>query len=119
MSLYDYPARIYLDGQNADEEFESIDKWKEFQHPLWKSEGEIAKKLGGHGGMDYIMLYRLLQCVREGIAPDMDVYDAAAWSSVTPLSEASVAHGSAPQEFPDFTRGKWMVRKASAIGTQS
>lgn len=114
----DYPPRIYLDGQNADEEFESIDKWKEFQHPLWKSEGEIAKKLGGHGGMDYIMLYRLLQCVREGIAPDMDVYDAAAWSSVTPLSEASVAHGSAPMDFPDFTRGKWQIRKASAIGTQ-
>lgn len=114
----DYPPRIYLDGQNSDESWESIDKWKEYQHPLWKSEGEIAKKLGGHGGMDYIMLYRLLQCVREGLPPDMDVYDAAAWSSVTPLSIASVSHGSAPMEFPDFTRGKWKLRKASAIATQ-
>lgn len=114
----DYPPRIYLDGQNADEAFESIDKWKEFQHPLWKSEGEIAKKLGGHGGMDYIMLYRLLQCLREGLPPDMDVYDAAAWSSVTPLSVASVSKGSAPMEFPDFTRGKWKTRKVSAIATQ-
>ena len=62
----DYPPRLYLDGQNADESWETIDKWKEYQHPLWKSEGDIAKKLGGHGGMDYIMLYRLLQCIREG-----------------------------------------------------
>jgi hypothetical protein len=114
----DYPPRIYLDGQNQDESWESIDKWKDYQHPLWKSEGEIAKKLGGHGGMDYIMLYRLLQCVREGLPPDMDVYDAAAWSSVTPLSIASVSHGSAPMEFPDFTGGKWQMRKVSAIATQ-
>ena len=115
----DYPPRIYLDGQNSDESWESIDKWKEFQHPLWKTEGKIAKKLGGHGGMDYIMLYRLLQCVREGLPPDMDVYDAAAWSSVAPLSIASVSHGSAPMEFPDFTRGKWKQRKVSAIATQA
>lgn len=114
----DYPPRLYLDGQNADESWETIDKWKEYQHPLWKSEGDIAKKLGGHGGMDYIMLYRLLQCIREGLPPDMDVYDAAAWSSVGPLSIASVSHGSAPMEFPDFTRGKWQVRKISTIATQ-
>jgi hypothetical protein len=114
----DYPPRIYLDRQNADESWESIDKWKEYEHPLWKTEGEIAKKLGGHGGMDYIMLYRLLQCVRQGLPPDMDVYDAAAWSSVTPLSVASVSHGSAPMDFPDFTRGRWRDRKESAIATQ-
>ncbi|ADV83284.1 Gfo/Idh/MocA family oxidoreductase [Terriglobus saanensis] len=114
----DYPPRIYLDGQNSDESWEPIDKWKEYQHPLWKTEGEIAQKLGGHGGMDYIMLYRLLQCVREGLPPDIDVYDTAAWSSVAPLSVASVSHGSAPVEFPDFTRGKWKQRKVSAIATQ-
>ena len=78
-------------------------------------EGEIAKKLGGHGGMDFIMLYRLLECMREGLCPDMDVYDAAAWSAPGPLSVASVANGSAPQKFPDFTRGKWKERQASQI----
>ena len=96
----------------------SIDAWKKYEHPLWKKEGEIAKKVGGHGGMDFIMLYHLLQCVREGLPPDLDVYDAASWSAVTPLSVASVSKGSAPMEFPDFTRGKWKQRKVSAIATQ-
>jgi hypothetical protein len=114
----DYPPRIYLDGQNKEESWASIDSWKEYEHPLWKKEGEIAKKIGGHGGMDYIMLYRLLECVREGLPPDMDVYDAAAWSSIAPLSVASVSRGSAPIDFPDFTSGKWRHRKVSAIATQ-
>jgi predicted dehydrogenase len=114
----DYPPRIYLDGQNKDESWGSIDAWKRYEHPLWKKEGEIAKKVGGHGGMDFIMLYRLLQCVREGLPPDLDVYDAASWSAVTPLSVASVSKGSAPMEFPDFTRGKWKQRTTSAIATQ-
>ena len=114
----DYPPRIYLVGQNKDEAWGSIDVWKQYAHPLWKQEGEIAKKVGGHGGMDYIMLYRLLQCVREGLPPDMDVYDAAAWSAVAPLSVVSVGRGSMPMEFPDFTRGKWQQRTVSAIATQ-
>lgn len=114
----DYPPRIYLDHQNKGEEWGSIEAWKEFEHPLWKKEGEIAKKVGGHGGMDYIMLYRMLQCVREGLPPDMDVYDAAAWSAVAPLSVTSVSRGSAPIEFPDFTRGHWQHREISAIATQ-
>jgi hypothetical protein len=115
----DYPPRIYFDGQESGEEWGSIDKWKEYQHPLWKEEGEIAKKLGGHGGMDYIMLYRLLQCMKEGLPPDMDVYDAATWSAPGPLSAASVEHGSAPVKFPDFTRSLWKQRTASSIATQS
>ena len=94
-------------------------KWKQFEYPLWTSEGDAARKNGGHGGMDYIMIDRLLHCVREGLPPDMDVYDAAAWSSVGPLSEMSVAQGSAPVVFPDFTRGGWSCRPASAIATQA
>jgi predicted dehydrogenase len=118
----DYPARIYIDGQNADESWEPVkegpgNKWKQFEYPLWTSEGDAARRNGGHGGMDYIMLYRLLQCVREGLAPDMDVYDAAALSAVAPLSEQSVRGGSMPAEFPDFTRGIWSQRNASAIAT--
>jgi predicted dehydrogenase len=118
----DYPARIYFDGLNAKEEWEPVEntpanKWKQYEYPLWTREGDAARKNGGHGGMDYIMLFRLLQCVREGLPPDMDVYDAAAWAAVGPLSEQSVKQGSAPIQFPDFTRGDWTKRSASAIAT--
>lgn len=113
----DYPARLYLDGQNTDESWGDLKGYTQYDYPLWTKEGELAKKVGGHGGMDFIMLYRLLACLREGLPPDMDVYDAASWSAVAPLSVSSVAHGSAPQEFPDFTRGRWQQRKASAIAT--
>ena len=103
----DYPPRIFLDG-SAKEEFGPIDPYKErFEHSYWKQIGELARELGGHGGMDFVMAYRLIQSIREGAAPDIDVYDAAAWSAPGPLSEASVAQGSAPMPFPDFTRGRW------------
>jgi hypothetical protein len=107
----DYPARVYLDGARR-EAFESLDLYKEKYEPaLWKKIGDMAKEIGGHGGMDYVMAYRLAECMKLGLAPDIDVYDAAAWSAPIPLSEASVANGSAPQKFPDFTRGKWQTRK--------
>ena len=64
--------------------------------------------------MDYVMNYRLMDCLKRGLLPDMDVYDAAAWSAPTPLSEMSVAQNGASQKFPDFTRGKWNVRPDSA-----
>ena len=117
----DYPARIFLDGTdgtdgtdgierdlNAHAEWESLDAYKEtYEHPLWRRVGDLARKLGGHGGMDFLMSYRLIECFREGIAPDIDVYDAAAWSAPGPLSELSVERGSMPVPFPDFTRGHW------------
>jgi Glycosyl hydrolase 109, C-terminal domain/Oxidoreductase family, NAD-binding Rossmann fold len=107
----DYPARVYFDGARR-EEFESLDKYKDKYEPeLWKKVGDMAKEIGGHGGMDYVMAYRLVECMKLGLAPDIDVYDAAAWSAPIPLSEASVANGSAPQKFPDFTRGKWQTRQ--------
>ncbi|HWR54502.1 MAG TPA: Gfo/Idh/MocA family oxidoreductase [Bryobacteraceae bacterium] len=103
----DYPPRIYLDSM-GNHEFASIDGFKaEYEHKYWKELGETARKLGGHGGMDFIECYRLIQNMKEGTIPDMDVYDAAAWSAPGPLSEMSVAKGSAPVAFPDFTRGKW------------
>jgi hypothetical protein len=120
----DYPPRIYFDGMNKDESFGTIDPektgaYKQYQHPLWEREGDLARKSGGHGGMDLIMIYRLMQCVREGLPPDLDVYDCAAWASVAPLSVDSVRRGSAPVEFPDFTGGKWKERPISAIATQA
>lgn len=114
----DYPPRIYFDGPKGREEYSTLDGYKaRYEHPLWKKQGEIARKLGGHGGMDFIMCYRLVECMRRGLPPDFDVYDAAAWSAPGPLSEASVAQGSAPVKFPDFTRGRWKERTGSPIAT--
>ena len=63
--------------------------------------------MGGHGGMDFIMDYRLVYCLRHGLPLDQDVYDAAEWSSLAELTEASVRNGSMPVAMPDFTRGAW------------
>ncbi len=104
----DYPARLYIDGQKEGEQFVGLDAYKaDFEHPLWSAQGDRARKSGGHGGMDYIMCWRVIQCMHEGLEPDFDVYDSAAWSVPAPLSEISIAKGSAPVKFPDFTRGNW------------
>ena len=110
----DYPPRIYVEGQAGGERWGTIDEWKaKFTHPLWATYGDQARRLGGHGGMDYIMAYRLVQTMREGLVPDYDVYDAATWSAPMPLSEMSMAKGSAPMKFPDFTRGSYGSGRAS------
>ncbi len=104
----DYPARIYVEGQAGGERFAGIDEWKKtHEHPLWTRIGELARTKGGHGGMDFILAYRLIETMREGLVPDIDVYDSASWSAPMPLSEMSVATGSKPMKFPDFTRGNW------------
>jgi predicted dehydrogenase len=105
-----YPHRAYIEGRGrADQWVQAADLLAEFEHPLWK---EIAAQAegAGHGGMDYIEDYRLIKCLREGTPTDMDVYDAAALSSVVELSCQSVAKNGRPMEFPDFTRGKWRAR---------
>src|SRR5436189_3686645 len=72
----DYPPRVFVDGQKS-EEWQTVDVFSEkYVHPLWKTTGEMARKTGGHGGMDYVMNYRLMDCLKRGLAPDMDVYDA-------------------------------------------
>ena len=78
-----------------------------YKHPIAKDIEELAKKVGGHGGMDFIMDYRLIYCLRNGLPLDQDVYDAAEWSCIGELSATSIENGSMPVEFPDFTRGDW------------
>ncbi|RJP24383.1 MAG: alpha-N-acetylgalactosaminidase [Candidatus Omnitrophota bacterium] len=110
-----YPDRIYLEGITPGHEFEPADPYFEkYEHPLWKNVIEKAKG-AGHGGMDYIEDYRLVQALRTGSPTDMDVYDAADWSVVSALSEESVAHRSRPVDFPDFTRGAWKIREPLGI----
>jgi len=87
-------------------------KWQaEFDHPLWVRMGEEAEKNGGHGGMDFLMLWRMVYCLRNGEALDQDVYDAAAWSAILPLSADSVNDRSNSKDVPDFTRGAWKSAK--------
>jgi predicted dehydrogenase len=103
----DYPPRVYVEGQAGGERWTTMDEWKKTHtDPLWTRLGDRAKN-GGHGGMDFIMAWRLVQTLREGLVPDFDVYDAAAWSAPFPLSEMSIAKNGAAIKFPDFTRGEW------------
>ncbi|MCI7635899.1 MAG: Gfo/Idh/MocA family oxidoreductase [Bacteroidales bacterium] len=78
-----------------------------YKHPIAKEIEEKAREVGGHGGMDFIMDYRLVWCLRNGKPLDMDVYDAAEWSCLGELTAASIANGSKPVKIPDFTRGRW------------
>lgn len=93
-----------------------MEKWrKQYDHPLYTRMGEEAKRNGGHGGMDFLMNYRIIYCLRNGEPLDQDVYDAAAWSSIFPLSVASVNNRSDSQTVPDFTRGAWKTAKPLPI----
>jgi predicted dehydrogenase len=80
---------------------------EKYKHPIVKDIEEKAKTVGGHGGMDFIMDYRLIYCLQKGLPLDMDVYDLAEWSCLIPLTEISLDNNSAPVEIPDFTRGAW------------
>ncbi len=110
-----WPNRIYIEDVSPAEEWEDLEKYAaQYEHPLWSAKAEEARG-AGHGGMDYIEDYRLIRCLLDGTPPDMDVYDAAAWSVVTPLSEISVAGRGRPVDFPDFTRGAWNERPPLGI----
>ena len=80
---------------------------KQYKHPIHVELEETAKKVGGHGGMDFIMDYRLIYCLQNGLPLDMDVYDLAEWSCLAPLTKISLENNSAPVAIPDFTRGHW------------
>ncbi|MDX1472322.1 MAG: gfo/Idh/MocA family oxidoreductase, partial [Flavobacteriaceae bacterium] len=77
---------------------------------LWKKYGEKAMG-AGHGGMDYFVINAFVESAKRNEAPPLDVYDAAAWSAITPLSEVSIENNGEPQDFPDFTRGNWIKRE--------
>jgi hypothetical protein len=111
-----YPdQRIHIEGRSQPHRWEELAAYRDrYEHPVWRSLEERSRG-AGHGGMDYIEDYRLIQCLREGAPMDMDVYDGAAWSAVSELSELSIARRGAPQDFPDFTRGAWKQRPPLGI----
>jgi Oxidoreductase family, NAD-binding Rossmann fold len=103
---------IYLEG--ISKKPHTWDDFKEYQekydHPLWKKHAQNAEN-AGHGGIDFFVLRAFIESIKNKVAPPIDVYDAAAWSAISPLSEESIAKGSAPIQIPDFTRGKWKTNK--------
>lgn len=126
-TFFDYPARLALDDpQRHGLSAKGAHEWlseadlaamrEKFTHPLWRRLTERAKG-SGHGGMDFVMNWRHLDCVRRGLTPDSVVYDAAAWSSLIELSVRSVAGGSVPVVIPDFTRGLWRTLQPLGIAT--
>lgn len=108
----DFPARLYQDGQEGGHRWTDLSKVREkYEHSLWKRLGEQART-GGHGGMDFVMAWCVANWFREGLEPEIDVYDSAAWSAPFPMSRESVAKGSAPVKFPDFTRDRWQQKRS-------
>ena len=91
------------------EEYKLLEE--KYTPPITKKMGEIAKQVGGHGGMDLLMDWRLIDCLRNGLPLDMTVYDAATYSCIGPLSEWSVANRSNSIDVPDFTLGAWQTNK--------
>ena len=108
---YPLPGKFSFEGEDwlSPEEDKKLED--KYQPPIVKKIGEQAKQLGGHGGMDFLMDWRTIDCLRNGLPLDMDVYDAAAWSAVAPLSEWSVANRSNSINFPDFTSGSWKTNR--------
>jgi predicted dehydrogenase len=114
-TLAGFPTRVALEGG-----FEEVVKdhyswikgdgliqlYEKYDHPLYKRLNQKTKN-SGHGGMDGIMRYRIIECLRNGLPLDQNVYEGCYWSAVTPLSGQSISDGGMPQKFPDFTRGKW------------
>ena len=114
---------IYLAGEPESfdtapfyhEQYNNIERFaNEYLHPVWKEMTEEARRLG-HGGMDGIEFRVFIDALQSGTSMPIDVYDAAAWMSVTALSEASVAMGGTPQAIPDFTSGAWLTRSAADV----
>ena len=88
--------------------------FSEYLPDIWRNITEEEKELG-HGGMDYHQFKAFFHAILNNEEMPIDVYDMAAWMTITPLSEQSIAHGGMPQAIPDFTRGKWMYRPAKDV----
>lgn len=105
---------IYLEGVSPKDKWQKDKEYdaymQKYDHPMWKDHYAKAQN-AGHGGIDYFTIREYVRSVRENAYPPIDIYDAAAWSAIIPLSEASIAKGSTPEYFPDFTKEKWKTRK--------
>ncbi len=107
---YPLPEKISVgDKWLSEDEYKAIEE--KYKPEIVKKIGEMARQVGGHGGMDFIMDWRIVDCLRNGLPLDIDVYDTALWSSIDPLSAWSVAHRSNSIDVPDFTCGSWKTNR--------
>jgi hypothetical protein len=108
----DLNKSVYIqDKSTKAHQWDASTAWFEkYDHPLWKRWSKDTEG-AGHGGMDFFVVHAFIESVKRKTTPPMDVYDAAAWSAITPLSEQSISLGNQTIEFPDFTGGQWMYRK--------
>ena len=111
---YPEPGRIAI-GHEWVDDAKLAELTEQYTPVIVKRIGEMAKQIGGHGGMDFLMTWRLIDCLRNGLPLDIDVYDSVSWSSIMPASERSVRGGSIPVEIPDFTRGAWKTNPVHDI----
>lgn len=110
-----YPEQKVAKGHSWMKEEEMSELTKKYTPEIVQKVGELAKQVGGHGGMDFMMDWRLIDCLRNGLPLDQDVYDAALWSCISPLSEWSVMNRSNSIDVPDFTAGNWKTNKPVPI----
>jgi predicted dehydrogenase len=110
----DVNKSLYIEGlSKKPDEWEDAHPWLEkYDHPLWQRWSKETEG-AGHGGMDFFVLHAFIESIKRQQPTPMDVYDAAAWSSITPLSEMSIELGNQTVDFPDFTGGQWMFRKSN------
>ena len=119
--VLDYPFRVVLEetcGAGAHKWFDeqkTAEVKAKYMHPLWKKMSEMAKLVGGHGGMDFIMDARWVYCLQQGLPLDTDVYDLASTCCLCELTEKSVRDKSRPQDIPDFMRGAWRTAAQQPI----
>lgn len=107
----DVNKSVYVEGVSKPHQWDEAKQWLDkYDHPLWKRWSKETEG-AGHGGMDFFVLHAFIESVKRQTPTPQDVYDAASWSAITPLSEKSIELGNETVEFPDFTSGNWMYRK--------
>ena len=107
----DVNKSVHIEGVSPGHQWEdSSHYFKKYDHPLWMRYEQEATG-AGHGGMDYFLVSSLVECAKRNSQAPFDVYDAVSWMAITPLSEMSIATGSSPQAFPDFTKGGWISKQ--------
>ncbi|NKI39850.1 Gfo/Idh/MocA family protein [Streptomyces physcomitrii] len=112
-------ARVYFEPDHSDDVWRGFAPYREeHEHWLWRELADEAEN-GGHGGMDYVMQWRIVQSMRAGLVPDFDVYDSAAWCSAVPLSVKSLENKGRPVQMPDFTRGSWVGKRPGLDSKQT